>query len=382
MITIRPGSHVHRLLILLSYVGEIPMSSAAILGSEKTWRALIQKLSSPQEFRFPDSKERITCRMLSVSGRGKLKTIRLYRAALPILQQMDRDAHNYYMRAFNHHHFSGESRQIERHHRVAEAIMMFDSAKVETRPFKLPILQNQAIRMTVPPYPSFYSSRELKGVGDGEENKTRFSTVVGTVFYPGGCHAVFNTRKEGMKWNGRGEGKVLDNLCQIARWNSDADDVNSAILLGSDYQTALVTLKNVHANKKRDLRFDAIYDHIHYVPINEDGRKMLTILTSLDWHENLMDLLFYPEDRPTTPGSIEYDAKVGGVYVLSHLDGDIARLMRFREALKGFNFPVEVLCYPFQTAFLREYLGTNIPLRTVEINSILRELTSERGDSG
>lgn len=261
MITIRPGSHTHRLLIFLSYTGEIPVSAVKLLGSENTWRLLIQKLSQPQEFRFADGTDRFSCRMLNISGKGRLKTMRLSRTAIPILARLDTLAYTYYERTFLQHNFSGTDTHIERHHRVAEAAVMCDAAGIETRPYCLPPLQNQQICRIVPSHPSFYVSRELKGVGEGEENKTNFSRIVGAIFYPGGCHALFNTRKTCMKWYGRGENKVHDNLEKIARWNAGVDSVPSAILLGADYKIALRTMKEACANRKLDLRFDAIYDH-------------------------------------------------------------------------------------------------------------------------
>lgn len=45
MITIRPGSHVHTLLVLLSFVGEFPMSSLHLLGSVRSYKDLIRKLN-------------------------------------------------------------------------------------------------------------------------------------------------------------------------------------------------------------------------------------------------------------------------------------------------------------------------------------------------
>ena len=66
MITIRPGSHVHTLLSILPFVGEYPMSALRLLGSVRSYKDLIHKLTQVQEFRFPDSDERFTCRLLNV----------------------------------------------------------------------------------------------------------------------------------------------------------------------------------------------------------------------------------------------------------------------------------------------------------------------------
>ena len=89
MITIRPGSHVHTLLTVLSFVGEYPVTALGLLGSVRSYKDLIYKLSMPQEFRFPDREERFHCRLLTVSGKGKRKTIRLHKSALALLKCWD-----------------------------------------------------------------------------------------------------------------------------------------------------------------------------------------------------------------------------------------------------------------------------------------------------
>ncbi len=49
---------------------------------------------------------------------------------------------------------------------------------------------------------------------------------------------------------------------------------------------------------------------------------------------------------------MEYDASIGGTCVFSHLDGDIARLIRFREAMQPGAGSFEVLCFDDQAPFL------------------------------
>ena len=92
MITIRPGSHVHTLLSILPFVGEYPMSALRLLGSVRSYKDLIHKLTQVQEFRFPDSDERFTCRLLNVCGRGNRKTVRFHKSALPMLKRWDYEA--------------------------------------------------------------------------------------------------------------------------------------------------------------------------------------------------------------------------------------------------------------------------------------------------
>ena len=76
---------------------------------------------------------------------------------------------------------------------------------------------------------------------------------------------------------------------------------------------------------------------------------------------------------------MEYDACVDGARVYSHLDGDLARLIRFREAMELQSVPVEVLCFPDQVPLLQNYLGSGISLKIMEMELVERELGLAEG---
>ena len=67
---------------------------------------------------------------------------------------------------------------------------------------------------------------------------------------------------------------------------------------------------------------------------------------------------------------MEYDAQVDGVKVLSHLDGDLARLLRFREGLWTHSGKFEVVCFPQQTEFVRDFLGTRVGIRVIPLGAV------------
>ena len=69
-----------------------------------------------------------------------------------------------------------------------------------------------------------------------------------------------------------------------------------------------------------------------------------------------------------------YDAQVGAVKVLSHLDGDLARLLRFREGLWSREGTFEVVCFPQQGSFVREFLGDRAGVREIPIAAVEKEL--------
>lgn len=377
MITIRRSSRTSELLTLLSYVGEFPYSDLFLLGSKESWRKLLAKLSQQQEYRLPDSDEQFTCKLLKLSGKGHAKTIRMTKAAVAILEQLDPEAAYYYTQTYLQYNPQGSALRIDRAHRVAEAIAFVRWAGIETNPCSLPQLQMVAIKKVVPDEPSFYISNELKYVGDDDVNKTSFSRVTGALFYPDGCYAVYNSRDQMMEWNGKGESKLIVHLSEIARMNASIAGVNSAILLGASYKTADLTLRALVRVRKPANRFDKIYDCLHFIPLDSFGARLLRLLTIQDWKESVLDLLFEEEDRSFAKGNFAYDAYEDGVYVMSFLDSDIARLASFRDSTLGQQFKLKIICFPEQTEFLRGYLGYHVHLMTVTMSQIEDALLPE-----
>lgn len=376
MIHFRPGSQVHRLVTVLAVVGEIPTKSVHLLGNERVYKILIHKLTTVQEFRNSITGEELTCRLLTVTGKGQEKGIRFYKAGLPILRWIG--AEEYYLRTFWGHRFPGDAYHRDRHYRIAETVAMIMEAGIESRPYLLPKLQNQELLSIVPQEPSFYPAKELKYIGQTEMNKTMFTRMVGALFVGPVCYAVYNTRNAVMKWSGMGEFKTLQNLNEIARQNAGITRVNSALLFTESDSVAIDTLLESDKSQRREFRFDSIYHHIHVIPMNEHGKRILQLITIPDWKELLLDLLFEAEDRSYNRGNFEYDACINGVYIFSHLDGDIARLIRFREAVSSRSGQFEALCFPSQVPFLREYLGQNVTLKTIDMNSVEEALGPER----
>lgn len=174
-----------------------------------------------------------------------------------------------------------------------------------------------------------------------------------------------------------GEFKALHSLIEVARMNAGLQEIDSAILFGESERVALQTLLESDKSRRLEFRFDGIYRHVHFVPMNADGIRRLRMLALPDWKEKLLDLLFEPDTRSYGKGFMEYDACIGGVYIYSHLDGDLARLIRFREAMDSQTKKFEVLCFPDQAPLLREYLTSHVSLKTIDMNLVEAELGSD-----
>lgn len=378
MIHIIPGSQVWQLITLLSFVGEYPHRSRQLLGNKDAYKILINQLTRPQTFLHTQTGTTMTCRLLSVSGKGNNKTIRLYKAALPILEWIEPKTKQYYLDAFRNHRFSGDKSHRERNHRIAEVAALCMRTGIEARPYRLPELQNNDFLSVIPSEAVMYPAKDLKRLSEDEMSKTSFTRMVGALFAGEACYAMYNTRDAAMRWSGKGEFKARDSLQELANMNSRISRVDSAILVGQSGTVALNTIMESDKSEKHEFRFDSIYNHIYFIPMNEDGMRQLSFITVPDWKEKILGLLFEPEDRSYNRGLFEYDAVVDDVYIYSYLDGDIARLIRLSEALDVKERDVVVLCFPYQVAFLREYLGQRVEIKVIDMNTVEDELGPER----
>ena len=380
MITLRLGSHVYRLLNLLAVCGEYPYRSLHLLGSVRTLEELVRRLEVVQHFRTPAGADLGTCKMLTTSGRGDKRTIRLYKSALPLLQTLHPAALDWYLATTGGHRFSGSTSHVERNHRVAESVAVCMCAGVETRSFLLPPLQKRAIRQIVPAGACFYQAKSVKQLDNAEMNKTIFTRLTGALFSPGYCYAVYNTRDAVMKWSGMGEFKTARHLEELARMNAGPARADHAILLGEQTDLALQTLLESDKSRRMELRFDRIYPHVHFIPMTEQGIHLLHILTLPDWHEQVLTAVFPEQMRVSMPGVMEYDAQNAKTLILSHLDGDIARLVRVRQALEHSGTPYEILCYPWQSQFVDRYMGGRAQLREIDLADLENALGIGSGE--
>ena len=370
MIHFRPGSHAYDIVSVIGITGEFPYRSVRLFGNARTYKVLIGRLCEVQTFRDYNSGDEMTCRLLTVTGKSFGKTVRLYKAAIPILRWISPYAEENYLSASWNHGFPGDISHTERNHRVAEAAIMCIRAGIKSRPYELPKLQNEVIKRMEFNQPSFYFAKSLKHIGQTEMNKTMFTRIAGAIFINHNCYAVYNTRNAVMKWNGMGEFKTLHSLIEVARLNAGVSQIDTAILFGESYKTAYKTMLENQKNRRLEFRFDGIYRHIHFVPMNEFGIRLLKILILPDRKQKLLGLLFERECRSNDLGAFEYVGYIHGVSVLSFLDSDIARLMRFSEARSYRTEMLEVLCFPEQVELIKNYLGSYVSIKTIGLEQI------------
>ena len=120
MPVLRPDTLVQNVLQILAVTGEFPWSSLYLLGNPPTVQKMVSRLSQPVLFRNPRTGEEVRTKLFVLSGKGREKSLRFYKGALPMLHWLHPGAYEYYMESFWNHHFPGDATHRDRNHRVAK----------------------------------------------------------------------------------------------------------------------------------------------------------------------------------------------------------------------------------------------------------------------
>lgn len=201
-------------------------------------------------------------------------------------------------------------------------------------------------------------------------NKTGYTRTVGLLLLPGEAFALYNTRNASMKWSGLGELKAKQHLEELARMNAGVRLFNKAILFGSSGNVAIQTLTDI-VKGKNSIRFDELYNHIYFVPLNRDGQRLIRLLLLPELRLKLQEVVFPREIRIQGYVHCECDAIHDGQVILSHLDGDITWLLRFGEAVAAKMDPsYEIICYPWQVGYVKALLDNSVSIRCLEMTAI------------
>jgi len=372
---LKPGSQLYRLISLLSVCGEFPVKSLDLLGNKRLYRRVVSECTIPVTVQNPTTKETISLpKIFILTGKGRMKSIRLYKGARPILTWIGEG--EYYDSICYGYNMPMTIAHIDRNHRVAETLAAFMDAGFHYLPHTLPKLKSEGINRVITTQPLAYPSRMLKFSDDGEVNKTGFSRITGAVFAGGDCYAVYNTRNAVMKWSGEGEMKMKVHINLLSIVNSGVDHARlPMIFFGASHEIAFRSMLAMRKTTNARSRFDMFYPRIHFIPLNQYGAKFLKFISIPGWREHLLELLF-GEDQIAKLTSFEYDAKINGTYILSHLDSDLCRLNRFREAIIDEpDEKYEVLCFEWQYDFVKKFLGDRVKVTVISFDEVDKELS-------
>lgn len=330
---------------------------------------------------------------LIVKDKGEQKTLKIAKKALSILDTVRPGLYDYYMFNSENHTSRGapakdkatQFQLIARKHRMAETYCMcnmIDSRLLFAEKPRLSIKYSNKDLSGWLDAPIFYNSREIKGIDPEQQHKTEFSRITGLLISLGGCYNVYNVHNGLIKWNQYGENKAKVLTSDIINANfSSVFGANgmyksdAAIMLAKDFSAAKAFLSSSGSRPDKNgfelISFDNTYPDIYLVPLDMYGALQLKILTFPDWHKRLMDCLF--EDyNPNFYSAVDCDNFINGKYVLSVLDGNIARLRRFNQAIyEKTSSEFEIICFPWQTETVKDILDFDINILEVGVDDLI-----------
>lgn len=375
MLLISPGSHAYKIVMLLLITGEFPFRSLGLLGNERMIKATVVRMTQTHVIHIKDREKTYRCKLINMSGKSTLKTIRLNRSSFELIADEMPELIPGYMTDTYGHRFHGEPHRVERNHRIAEAMVVCMRAGIECRTHLLPVLQKERKKYVSFDNPAFYSSRNIKRLGVDEMNKSKYIRMVGAILCQAGMYEVYNSRAEVMEWYGQGEDKIIQTMIDICIYNFPIEERHHAIILGNDYEVALQTLRRFDSGDKY-VRLDYLgYESMHFLPMDPSGLKLMQIMMLKDWKQKLLRLVFEKRYLPDIK-TFQYDARIDGTYILSFLDSDILKLSAFYKTVTQEGISWEVACFDTQVPFLREYLGKEAIIRPLPLDQIHKQLNA------
>ena len=342
MIHFEKGTVAWRLVEVISVCGEYPYRSLCILGNERELRKRVKQMSEPQKYRFENGGPDVECCALTLSGKGRMKNIRLRKEALPLLREIG-TADSYLCR-FPPGSFRGDYSHIDRAHRNAEIIAMCYMAGVT-------VMEGDETLSAGAGQSFFMLAKGVKSDGLDSINKTGF-TRLSRVLYCGNVkYAVYNTRDRAMRWDGGGEQKVCEQLHADAYYG-----FGGAIVFCRDLRIGFQVFRQEHI-KNSTLKLSRIYGSCRFFTLDPVGVAALKLSVLPGWYDRIRQVVFanckLPPSSYADPSTF-YDAFDGEQYWLLFADGDFRRLQEFRRAVKSSK--AAVVCAGSHTDFLREYL--------------------------
>lgn len=385
MIIFNINTRAYDLISLLCVTGEYPVASLGILGDRTCYRRLVTDMCKTQTYHNSETGEKITCRALSISGKGRLKTIRLTKYALPLAEWVD--GADYYAGTYLKNNRSGSKKTIERHHRISETAAIMQQSGFEYRPWYLPEIQNEIQQYSTIDEPSYFLPKVFRGDISNPSQKYTFSRTVGALMTSHKTLMLYNTRNSIKKWDGQGEYRTKSNIESFSYRNTKEGKIDSAIIMGQNLNYVLGLIHQTEKQYKSASIFHksdllTMFYNIHYIPLNQFGAKLIQVLTLPNCHNYILSLIYNDESLKHGSMSLNYDIYNNGVYTLSLLDYDMRRLILAKSNInmlikEGKSFTYQILCFPEQIDELYQFLGDNVEYLTVNIDELLDLLYEE-----
>lgn len=240
---------------------------------------------------------------------------------------------------------------------------------------------------------AYYDSKEIKADVSyrvspeilGEDDMTANSRAVGCMVSMGGIYSIYNTGKELQRWSNMLSEESFNNACRnIAKERHNlTTDKRQAIILGHKFKPFInLVQRNERSEegRKAEKIIGSFYDELYYVPIGENGGKMLTLMQQDYWFDVMKEFMI-PDNFEKDPLRIGRgaDGITDDEVMLLFTSGNIKQLEMFEQrAIMNPNTKFTLKCFDFMEDALRS-IGwpDNITIETESIDDYMTMLEEE-----
>lgn len=404
------------ILKTIGYCGEYYFKSLYLIPGDHNW--ILRVVSRLEKEGY-----------ISNTGKGQLRKLHLLRKGMDALKETDSKLFSQYMLMYDNQYTTGNKNKIWRRLRMSEVYQVMRRAGLCAAFYEKPELNiiekesslkderdkeimdqkiNKAINhkgcksscpaSKIIQTPLFYSSIEMKDTDISGESKFNGSRMLGALFTQDCVYAVYNLNRGLIKYSPIEENKAHQLINQTSTKNGwiyherdesgrlklNAGIYTRCIFFGRNNNVALnlIDSKEPEPTKKEEKKnkpgpkvrknqsaiyLDSNMITANYIPLNEDGIRLLRIISTHDFWRIITNYFFEEKFRSELYDGIDaYDEETNTNYYL-FLDSDLKRLQNYRNALNSNNtakdHTIVIICYPWQ----KEIIEALIPQAQISV---------------
>ena len=268
-------------------------------------------------------------------------------------------------------HLKSEASRRLRLHHLAEAYVTVSNAGIGLFPDEKPeVFSPQGYCGDAIESPSFYSSREIKGLGI-DTTKIYNSRFSGVILSPTSILVTYSSGTALMKWHYKSEMRVKalmwSVLCQQRLSTQYRMGDVHGLVLGHSMDLAYQILTSTGGPKHDYFMLDGSFDHFYFLTNDHQGEVILALLCDPEKTAELDRILSQGLTAGNPGRTTEQDAaEPDGTPVLFGYFCDLPRIVRFNTSLELMERPGTLICFDFQADVLRRYCGDRVHLQTID----------------
>lgn len=366
---IKPDTQKFKLLEIIGISGEFPADQLGRLFSSPTYaEKIITELKSKK--------------LIRTHYKDKLRGYRLTKRSKDMLLSYAPDRYHCYLTGNTETNIiRSEAPRRIRLHQKAETYLTLLHAGIPIFPDVKPHIfteDREAASLTLRNLPLFYSSREIKELGD-VTTKIKNSRSMGILMAPHCVYAIYNTGSSILKWEYKTEVRLNAFLQHYLQgYPYSGHPKIRAIMLGSDMDTAFRLLTSTGGYKRSLFMLDTSFEHFHFVPNNTQGEALLKLLINPKMMARLNQLLLSDQELCKDDLPIEHDAvDLNGTPTILAYDFDMQRINRFNTGLNIYGRSGNLICFDFQIPILRQYLTADIHYSSIDLSKFRKGFLHE-----